>query len=58
MIREPRVPIPSASATRMRPQKPATMSSAHHSRCVTQAGTPSRWPSEKKAPWGNRYPYA
>ncbi|CPU44546.1 Uncharacterised protein [Mycobacteroides abscessus] len=58
MIREPRVPIPSASATRMRPQNPATMSSAHHSRCVTQAGTPSRWPSEKKAPWGNRYPYA
>ena len=52
--REVRVPMPSASATRSRPQKPAVSSSAHHSRWMTHPGTPSSWPSRKKAPCGNR----
>ena len=36
------LPMPSASATRSRPQKPTVSSSAHHSRWVTQPGSPSR----------------
>ena len=48
------VPMPSASATRSSPQNPTTSSSAHHSRCVTQPGRPSRSPARKNAPCGNR----
>ena len=33
--------MPSASATRSRPQNPTVSSSAHHSRWVTQPGSPS-----------------
>jgi len=36
------LPMPSASATRSSPQKPTVSSSAHHSRWVTQPGSPSR----------------
>ncbi|CAG6963294.1 hypothetical protein PICSAR132_01374 [Mycobacterium avium subsp. paratuberculosis] len=56
ITREPGLPIPSASATRNRPQKPTVNSSAHHSRWVIQPGTPSAWPIRKKVPCGNRYP--
>ena len=48
------LPMPSASATRSSPQNPAVSSSAHHSRCVTHPGKPSRWPARKKVPCGNR----
>ena len=54
ITREPGVPMPSASATRSSPQKPTVSSSAHHSRWVTQPGSPSMSPSRKKAPCGNR----
>ena len=54
MIRDVGFPIPSASATRSRPQNPAVSSNAHHSRWVTQPGNPIRSPSRKKAPCGNR----
>ena len=43
-----------ASATRSSPQKPTTSSSAHHSRWVTQPGSPSTSPARKKVPCGNR----
>ena len=49
-----RVPIPSVSASRSAPQKPAVSSSAHHKRWVTQLGSPMVWPSRKNAPCGNR----
>lgn len=52
--REVGLPMPSASATRSRPQKPIVSSSAHHSRWVTQPGSPIKWPSKKNAPCGNR----
>ena len=42
ITREVGLPIPSASATRSNPQKPTVSSSAHHSRWVTQPGSPSR----------------
>ena len=48
------VPIPRASATRSTPQKPTVSSNAHHSRCVTQPGSPSRSPARKNVPCGNR----
>ena len=48
------VPMPSASATRSRPQNPTVNSSAHHSRCVTHPGMPSVSPRRKNAPCGNR----
>ena len=48
------VPMPSASATRSRPQKPAVSSSAHHSRWVIQPGRPRVSPRRKNAPCGNR----
>ena len=48
------LPMPSASATRTTPQNPTTSSNAHHSRCVTQPGTPSTSPARKKAPCGKR----
>ena len=54
MSREVRVPIPRVSATRSRPQHPTVSSTAHHSRWVTQPGTPRVWPSRKNAPCGNR----
>ena len=53
-IREPELPTPSASATRRRPQKPRISSSAHHSRCVTQPGSPMTSPMRKNSPCGNR----
>ena len=52
--REDVVPIPSASATRSRPQKPTASSSAHHRRWVTQPGRPTRSPARKNAPCGKR----
>ena len=54
ITRDDVVPMPSASATRSRPQNPATSSSAHHSRCVTQPGSPSTSPARKNAPCGKR----
>jgi hypothetical protein len=48
------LPMFSASATRSSPQQPAVSSSAHHTRWVTQPGTPRVSPSRKKAPWGKR----
>ena len=54
ITRDAGLPIPSASATRSKPQKPTVSSSAHHSRCVTQPGSPSRWPSKKNVPCGNK----
>ena len=50
MTRDVGVPMPNASATRNRPQKPTVSSSAHHSRCVTQPGRPSMSPARKNAP--------
>ncbi len=41
ITRDAGLPIRIASATRISPQKPAVSSSAHHSRCVIQPGTPS-----------------
>ena len=38
--RDGRVPMPSVSATRIRPQQPTVSRIAHHSRWVTQPGTP------------------
>ncbi len=52
--RDDGLPIPSVSATRSNPQKPTVSSNAHHSRCVIQPGTPSRWLIKKKVPCGNR----
>ena len=40
MRRDVRVPMPSASATRSRPQHPAVSSTAHHNRWVTHPGSP------------------
>jgi hypothetical protein len=54
ITRDVGLPIPSASATRNSPQKPTPSSNAHHSRWVTQPGNPSRWPTTKKVPCGNR----
>ena len=54
IIRDGVVPMPSASATRSRPQKPAVISTAHHSRWVIQPGRPRVSPSRKNAPCGNR----
>ena len=54
ITRDVGLPIPSASATRSNPQKPTVSSSAHHSRWVIQPGSPSRWPTRKKVPCGNR----
>ena len=54
MTREPGEPMPSASASRSSPQNPTVSSSAHHSRWVTQPGSPRMSPSRKKAPCGNR----
>ena len=54
MMRDVGLPMPSASATRSRPQKPTVSSSAHHSRCVTQPGRPRKSPARKNAPCGNR----
>jgi hypothetical protein len=54
ITRDEGLPIPSASATRSTPQNPTASSSAHHSRCVTQPGSPSRSPARKKAPCGKR----
>ncbi len=48
------LPIPSVSATRSSPQNPTVSSNAHHSRWVIHPGTPSRWPTRKKVPCGNR----
>ena len=42
ITRDDGLPMPSASATRSRPQKPTVSSSAHHSRCVTQPGKPEQ----------------
>ena len=49
-----RLPIPSASATRTRPQKPAVSNNAHHSRWIAQPGMPSACPARKNPPCGNR----
>jgi hypothetical protein len=54
MTRDVGLPMPSTSATRSNPQNPITSSSAHHSRWVTQSGTPSTSPARKKVPCGNR----
>ncbi len=54
ITRDDGLPMPSASATRSRPQKPTVNSSAHHNRWVIHPGTPSRWPIKKKVPCGNR----
>jgi hypothetical protein len=58
MMREVLVPIPrppfKASATRNRPQNPTVSSSAHHSRCVIQPGSPSTSPMRKTVPCGKR----
>ena len=54
MTREVGLPMPKASATRSTPQNPTVISSAHHSRWVTQPGSPSRSPARKKVPCGNR----
>ena len=52
--RDGRVPMPSVSATRIRPQHPTVSRIAHHDRWVTHAGTPRVWPTRKNAPCGNR----
>ncbi len=54
ITRDVGLPMPSASATRSRPQKPTVNSSAHHSRWVSQPGSPSRCPAKKKVPCGKR----
>ena len=54
MMRDVGLPMPKASATRSRPQNPTVSSSAHHSRCVTQPGSPSTSPIKKKVPCGKR----
>jgi hypothetical protein len=54
MTREVGLPMPRASATRSSPQNPTVSSSAHHSRWVTQPGSPSTSPIRKKAPCGKR----
>ncbi len=56
ITRDDVVPMPSASATRSRPQNPTVSSSAHHSRCVNQPGRPRVSPRRKNAPCGKRYP--
>ena len=60
ITREVGLPIPrpsfKASATRSTPQNPTVINSAHHSRWVTQPGSPSMSPARKKVPCGNRYP--
>ncbi len=47
-------PTCSASASRTSPAKPTVSSSAHHSRWVTQPGSPARSPSAKKRPCGKK----
>ncbi|VAZ70945.1 hypothetical protein LAUMK15_00555 [Mycobacterium persicum] len=54
ITRDAGLPMPSASATRSNPQKPTVSSTAHHSRWVSHPGTPSRWPTRKNVPCGNR----
>ena len=54
MTRDPGDPMPNASASRSSPQNPTVSSSAHHSRWVTQPGSPATSPSRKNAPCGNR----
>ena len=54
MTREVGLPMPRRLGTRSSPQNPTTSSSAHHSRCVTQPGSPSTSPARKKVPCGNR----
>ena len=54
MTREPREPMPSTSHSRITPQNPARISSAHQIRCVIQAGMPRTCPSEKNAPCGKK----
>ena len=54
ITREVGLPMPNASATRSRPQNPTVINSAHHSRWVTQPGSPSRSPARKNVPCGNR----
>ena len=50
MTREPAMPMPNASATRSRPQNPTVSSSAHHSRWVTQPGTPEDVAEQEEGP--------
>ena len=57
ITREVGLPMPAlfkASATRSTPQNPTVINSAHHSRWVTQPGSPSRSPARKNVPCGNR----
>ena len=52
--REVRLPMPSASASRMIPQNPAISRSAHQMRWVIHGGIASTSPSAKNAPCGKK----
>ena len=49
-----RVPIRSADATRTTPTNATVSRTAHHRRCVSQAGSPTRSNRAKKGPCGKR----